>query len=73
MLKNPPVTPVDSFFQVFSPKQKELFKKKLEGLTLYKTEQEYYFSALVTSKLPSKKPKATSFSRLTFASYSVSK
>ena len=28
--------------QVFSPKQKELFKKKLEGLPLNKTEQEYY-------------------------------
>ncbi|MBW2709011.1 MAG: hypothetical protein JRD04_06965 [Deltaproteobacteria bacterium] len=28
--------------QVFAPKQKELFKKKLEGLLLTKTEQEYY-------------------------------
>ncbi len=28
--------------KVFSPKQKELFKKKLEGLPLTKTEQEYY-------------------------------
>jgi len=28
--------------QVLSPKQKELFKKKLEGLPLTKTEQEYY-------------------------------
>lgn len=28
--------------QVFSPKQKELFKKKLEGNPLTKTEQEYY-------------------------------
>jgi len=28
--------------QVFSPKQKELFKKKLEGQVLTKTEQEYY-------------------------------
>jgi len=28
--------------QLFSPKQKELFKKKLEGLPLTKTEQEYY-------------------------------
>ncbi|MDY6790831.1 MAG: hypothetical protein SWH54_06135 [Thermodesulfobacteriota bacterium] len=28
--------------QVFSPKQKELFKKKLEGLPLTKTEREYY-------------------------------
>jgi len=28
--------------QVFSPKQKELFKKRLEGLPLTKTEQEYY-------------------------------
>ena len=28
--------------QVFSPKQKELFKKKLESLPLTKTEQEYY-------------------------------
>ncbi len=28
--------------QVFAPKQKELFKKKLEGLPLNKTEQEYY-------------------------------
>jgi hypothetical protein len=28
--------------QVFSPKQKELFKKKLEGLPFTKTEQEYY-------------------------------
>lgn len=28
--------------QVFSPKQKELFKKKLDGLVLTKTEKEYY-------------------------------
>ena len=28
--------------QLFSPKQKELFKKKLEGTPLTKTEQEYY-------------------------------
>lgn len=28
--------------QVFSPKQKELFRKRLEGLPLNKTEQEYY-------------------------------
>ncbi|WP_299976553.1 hypothetical protein [Desulfobacula sp.] len=28
--------------QVFSPKQKELFKKKLEGSLLTKTEKEYY-------------------------------
>jgi hypothetical protein len=28
--------------QVFSPKQKDLFRKKLEGLPLTKTEQEYY-------------------------------
>ena len=28
--------------QVFPPKQKELFRKKLEGLPLTKTEQEYY-------------------------------
>ena len=28
--------------QMFSPKQKELFKKRLEGLPLTKTEQEYY-------------------------------
>lgn len=28
--------------QVFSPKQKELFRKKLEGDPLNKTEQEYY-------------------------------
>ena len=28
--------------QVFPPKQKELFKKKLEGLPLTKTEKEYY-------------------------------
>ena len=28
--------------QLFSPKQKELFKRKLEGDTLTKTEQEYY-------------------------------
>jgi hypothetical protein len=27
---------------MFSPKQKELFKKRLEGLPLTKTEQEYY-------------------------------
>ncbi|KJS33150.1 MAG: hypothetical protein VR64_03355 [Desulfatitalea sp. BRH_c12] len=31
---------------VFSPKQKELFKKKLEGLPLTKTEQEYYSRAV---------------------------
>jgi hypothetical protein len=28
--------------QIFSPKQKELFKKRLDGLSLTKTEQEYY-------------------------------
>ena len=28
--------------QVFSPKQKELFKKKLEGFSFTKTEQDYY-------------------------------
>ena len=28
--------------QVFSPKQKELFKKKLNGLPFNKTEKEYY-------------------------------
>ena len=28
--------------QIFSPKQKELFNKKFEGLSLTKTEQEYY-------------------------------
>ena len=28
--------------KIFSPKQKELFKKKLDGLPLNKTEQEYY-------------------------------
>lgn len=28
--------------QVFSPKQRELFKRKLEGLPMTKTEQEYY-------------------------------
>jgi hypothetical protein len=31
-----------SLSQVFSPKQKELFKKRLEGLPLTKTEKEYY-------------------------------
>ena len=36
--------------QVFSPKQKELFKKKLEGLPLNKTEQEY-FSRTVKKKV----------------------
>lgn len=28
--------------QIFSPKQKELFNKKLDGMPLTKTEQEYY-------------------------------
>jgi len=32
--------------QVFSPKQKELFKKRLEGLPLTKTEKEYYSRAV---------------------------
>jgi hypothetical protein len=32
--------------QLFSPKQKDLFKKKLEGLPLTKTEQEYYSRAV---------------------------
>lgn len=32
--------------QVFSPKQKDLFKKKLEGLPLTKTEKEYYSRAV---------------------------
>ncbi len=36
--------------QVFSPKQKELFKKKLEGLALTKTEREY-FSRTVKKKV----------------------
>ena len=36
--------------QVFSPKQKELFKKKLEGLPMTKTEQEY-FSRTVKKKV----------------------
>lgn len=36
--------------QVFPPKQKELFKKKLEGLPLTKTEQEY-FSRRVKKKV----------------------
>lgn len=36
--------------QVFSPKQKELFMKKLEGLPLTKTEQEY-FSRTVKKKV----------------------
>jgi len=31
-----------SLSQIFSPKQAELFKKKLDGLPLSKTEQEYY-------------------------------
>ncbi len=36
--------------QMFSPKQKELFKKRLEGLFLTKTEQEY-FSRSVKKKV----------------------
>ena len=36
--------------QVFSPKQKELFKKKLDGLPLTKTENEY-FSRTVKKKV----------------------
>ncbi len=36
--------------QVFSPKQKELFRKKLEGLPLTKTEKEY-FSRTVKKKV----------------------
>lgn len=36
--------------QLFSPKQKELFKKKLEGMPLNKTEKEYY-SRTVRKKL----------------------
>ena len=36
--------------RIFSPKQKELFKKKLEGLPLNKTEQEY-FSRVVKKKV----------------------
>lgn len=46
--------------QIFSPKQKELFKKKLEGIPLTKTEQEYYsrtvkkkVTALASSELHS--------------------
>lgn len=35
-----------SLSQMFSPKQKELFKKKLEGLPLTKTEREYYSRAV---------------------------
>lgn len=31
-----------SLSQLFSPKQKELFKKKLEGVPMSKTEKEYY-------------------------------
>ena len=36
--------------KIFSPKQKELFKKKLDGLPLNKTEQEYY-SRVVKKKV----------------------
>lgn len=36
--------------KIFSPKQKELFKKKLDGLPLDKTEQEYY-SRVVKKKV----------------------
>ncbi len=36
--------------KIFSPKQKELFKKKLDGLALNKTEQEYY-SRVVKKKV----------------------
>jgi hypothetical protein len=36
--------------KIFSPKQKELFKKKLEGFYLNKTEQEYY-SRVVKKKV----------------------
>ena len=36
--------------RIFSPKQKELFKKKLSGLRLDKTEQEYY-SRVVKKKV----------------------
>lgn len=32
--------------QIFSPKQKELFKKRLDGLPLTKTEKEYYSRAV---------------------------
>lgn len=32
--------------QLFSPKQKELFRKKLDGLPLTKTEKEYYSRAV---------------------------
>ncbi len=39
-----------SLSQMFSPKQKELLKKRLEGLPLTKTEQEYY-SRTVKKKL----------------------
>ena len=34
--------------QVCSPKQKELFKKRLEGLPLTKTEKEFYSRAVKT-------------------------
>jgi len=36
--------------KIFSPKQKELFKKKLDGIPLNKTEQEYY-SRVVKKKV----------------------
>ena len=39
-----------SLSQIFSPKQKELFKKKVAGLPLNKTEQEY-FSRAVKKKI----------------------
>jgi len=32
--------------QLFSPKQKELFRKKLDGVPLTKTEKEYYSRAV---------------------------
>ncbi len=35
-----------SLSQLFSPRQKELFKKKLEGLPMTKTEREYYSRAV---------------------------
>ena len=41
-----PTPSASALSQLFSPKQKELFKKKLNGEPLNKTEREYYSRAV---------------------------
>jgi len=49
--------------KIFSPKQKELFKKKLDGIPLNKTEQEYYSRAVKKKVVALANPQLHSLAR----------